>query len=97
MTRIGSLPLNIHEVWPRPFWGEAYPCYRRKKILVDHFIGHIPLLYKKLIKPDMLNQNQECLNILCLKLEKTVMNFKSPPMIKIVFLFARDLWVSPSY
>ena len=31
----------IHEVWPRPFWGEAY---RRKKILVDHFIGHIPLL-----------------------------------------------------
>ena len=43
----GSIPLNIHEVWPRPFWGEAY---RRKKIPVDHFISHIPLLYKKLIK-----------------------------------------------
>ena len=25
---LGSIPLNIHEVWPRPFWGEAY---RRKK------------------------------------------------------------------
>ena len=33
-----SIPLNIHEVWPCPFWGEAY---RRKKIPVDHFIGHI--------------------------------------------------------
>ena len=43
----GGIPLNIHEVWLRPFWREAY---RRKKIPVDHFIGHIPLLYKKLIK-----------------------------------------------
>ena len=43
----GSIPQNIHEVWPRPFWGEAY---RWKKIPVDHFIGHIPLFYKKLIK-----------------------------------------------
>ena len=43
----GSIPLNIHAVWPRPFWGEAY---LRKKLPVDHFIGHIPLFYKKLIK-----------------------------------------------
>ena len=42
-----SIPLNIHEGWQRPFWGETY---RRKKIEVDHFIGHIPLLYKKLMK-----------------------------------------------
>ena len=47
---LGSIPLNIHEVWPRPFWGEAY---RRKKIPEDHFIGHIPLLYKKLIKDQL--------------------------------------------
>ena len=44
---ISSIPLNIHEVWPHTFWGEAY---RRKKIPVNHFIGHIPLLYKKWIK-----------------------------------------------
>ena len=44
---MGSIPLNIHKVWPCPFLGETY---RRKKIPVDHFIGHIPLLYKKLIK-----------------------------------------------
>ena len=43
----GSIPLNIHEVHPHPFWGEPY---RRKKIPVDHFIGHTLLLYKKLIK-----------------------------------------------
>ena len=46
-TSKGSIPLNIHEVWLRPFSGEAYG---RKKIPVDHFISHIPLLYKKLIK-----------------------------------------------
>ena len=43
----GSIPLNIHEARLHPLWGEAY---RRKKIPVDHFIGHILLLYKKLIK-----------------------------------------------
>ena len=43
----GSIPLTFHKVWPRLFWGEAY---RWKKIPVDPFIGHIPLLYKKLIK-----------------------------------------------
>ena len=43
----GSIPLNIHEVWPRPFWGEAY---RWKKNPVDHFIGHIPLFYQKFTK-----------------------------------------------
>ena len=46
----GSIPLNIHEMWPRPFWGEAY---RRKKISVDHFIGHKSLLYKKLIEDQL--------------------------------------------
>ena len=69
----GSIPLNIHEVWSRLFWGEAY---RGKIIPLDNFIGHIPLLYKKLIK----NQNQECLNISCPKLEKTVLNFLGHPL-----------------
>ena len=36
---IGSILLNIHEVWPRPFWrGSSH----QKKNTVDHFIGHIP-------------------------------------------------------
>ena len=90
------LPLNIHEVWQRPFCGEAY---RRKKIPADHFLGHIPLLYKKLIKDQIyiLNQNQEYLNILCPKLEKTVLYFRPPPMIKTISLFASRLVGFPSY
>ena len=47
---MGSIPLNIHEVWPRVFGGEAY---RQKKNSSGSFhlvIGHIPLLYKKVIK-----------------------------------------------
>ena len=43
----GSNPLNIHEVWPRPKWGEEA---LGRKSRVDHFIGHVPLLYKKVIK-----------------------------------------------
>ena len=43
----GSIPLNIHEVWPRPFWEEAY---HRKIVPVDHFTAHIPLLNNKLMK-----------------------------------------------
>ena len=35
----GSNLVNIHEVWPRPFWrGSSH----QKKNTVDHFIGHIP-------------------------------------------------------
>ena len=35
----GSILLNIHEVWPRPFWGGSS---HQNKTSVDHFIGHIP-------------------------------------------------------
>ena len=45
----GSIPLNIYEMWPlaTPY---TERCYRREKTPVDHFIGNIPLLYKKVIK-----------------------------------------------
>ena len=43
---MSSIPLNIHEVWPRSKWGGGY---NQKKTPVDHFIGHIPLLYKNVI------------------------------------------------
>ena len=36
---IGSIPLNIREVWPRPFWGGSS---HQNKTPVDHSIGHIP-------------------------------------------------------
>ena len=42
-----SLHLVIHEECPRPKRGVYYS---QMKILVNHSIGHIPLLYKKVIK-----------------------------------------------
>ena len=67
ILRIGSILLNIHEVWPRPFWrGSSY----QNKTLVDHFIGQIPFASLEFDKrPDKINQNQESLNILCPKQE----------------------------
>ena len=43
----GSILLNIHEVWPCPFWRGSSP---QKKNTVVHFIGHIPLLHWKVIR-----------------------------------------------
>ena len=43
----GSNSLNIHEVWPRAKWGEE-ALGRNSRL--DHFIGHIPLLYKNVLK-----------------------------------------------
>ena len=37
----GSIPLNIHEVSPRPKRGGGD---RQQKTPVDHFIGHIPFV-----------------------------------------------------
>ena len=66
----GSSPLNIHEVWPRPFWGGR--CHQNKTP-VDHFIGHIPFASLEGDKrPDKINQNPESLNILCPKQENDV-------------------------
>ena len=64
-----------------------------KKTPVDHFIGHISMLYKKvIIRPDITNQNQECLNILCPKQEKAVLIFLDHPrdifFLSTFFLFA---------
>ena len=43
---------------------------------MEHFNGVIPLLYKKGDKrPDIINQNQKCLNILCPKHEENVLIF----------------------
>ena len=58
VTSCGSIPLNIHELWPRPKRGVGY---RQKKSPVDHFIGHMPLLLKGDKRLDIINQNQECL------------------------------------
>ena len=53
-TRIGSILLNIHEVWPRLFWGGSS---HQKKNTVDHFIGHIPFASLEGDKrPDKINQ-----------------------------------------
>ena len=43
-TIAGRILLNIHEVAPRPKRRESNA---QKKTPVDHFIGYIPLLYKK--------------------------------------------------
>ena len=65
-----SIPLNIHEVWPRPFWGGSS---LQNKTPVDHSIGHIPFASLEGDKrPDKINQNPECLNILCPKQENNV-------------------------
>ena len=66
----GSIPLNIHEVWPRPFWGGGS---LHNKTPVGHFIGHIPFASLEVDKrPDKINQNPESLNILCHKQENNV-------------------------
>ena len=50
----GSILLNIHEVWPRPFWGGSS---HQNKLPVDHFIGHIPFASLEGDKrPDKINQ-----------------------------------------
>ena len=66
----GSIPLNIHEVWPRPFWrGSSL----QNKTPMDHSIGHIPFASLEGDKrPDKINQNPESLNNLCPKQENNV-------------------------
>ena len=60
---IGSIPLNIHKVWPRPFLGGSS---NQNKTPVDHSIGYIPFTALEGDKrPDKINQNPENLNILC--------------------------------
>ena len=68
----GSIPLNIHEVWPRPFWGGSS---HQNKTPVDHSIGHKPIPFTLLEgdkRPDKINQNPESLNIFCPKQENNV-------------------------
>ena len=50
----GSILLNIHEVWPRPFWrGSSH----QEKNTVDHFIGHIPFAsFERDKRPDKINK-----------------------------------------
>ena len=51
---IGSILLNIHEVWPRPFWGGSS---HQKENTVYHLIGHIPFASLEGDKrPDKINQ-----------------------------------------
>ena len=57
VLKTGCNPLNINELWPRPKRGVGY---RQKKIPVSYDIT-----------PDIINQNQVCLNILCPEQEKT--------------------------
>ena len=60
---IGSSPLNINEVWPRPFWGGSS---LQIKTPVDHSIGHAPFASLEDDKrPDKINHNPGSLNILC--------------------------------
>ena len=49
----GSIPLNIHEVWPRPFLGGSS---LQNKTPVDHSIGHISFASLEVDKrPDKIN------------------------------------------
>ena len=67
---IGSIPHNIHEVWPRQFGGGSSPP---NKTPVDHSFGHIPFASLEGDKrPDKINQKPEILNILCPKQENNV-------------------------
>ena len=92
---IGSILLNIHEVWPRPFWRGSS---NQNKSPMDHFIAHIPFASLEGDKrPDKINQNQEGLNILCFKQENNVSIFRVPPLIRIICLFAAGLGGTPTY
>ena len=88
MSPKGSILLNIHEVWPRPFWrGSSH----QNKTPVDHSIGHIHFAsLEGDERPDKINQNQESLDILCPKQENNVSIFRVPPLIKITCLFVVD-------
>ena len=95
MLRIGSILLNIHEVWPRPFWrGSSH----QNKSPVDHSIGHIHFASLEGDKrPDIINQNQESLNILCPKQENNVSIFRVPPSDKTHLFICCGLGGSPTY
>ena len=83
---MGRIPLNIHEVWPRPFWGGSS---HQNKSPVGHSIGHIPFTsLEGDNRPDKINQNPESLSILCPKQEINVKMIRVPPLIKIIYLFA---------
>ena len=87
----GRIPLNIHEVTPRPKRRESYG---QKKTPVDQFIGHIPLLYKKAIK----DQIQQCrFEHFMPKAGENLLIFRSSPLIKDIYLFAWRLPGFPSY
>ena len=82
---IGSIPLNIHEVWPRPFWGGRS---HQNKTPVDYSIGHIPFTsLEGDNRPYKMNQNPESLNILCPKQENKVEIFRVPPLIKKIIYY----------
>ena len=74
----GSIPLNIHEVLPRPFWGGSS---HQNKTPVDHSIGHVPFgSLEGGKRPVKINQNPESLNFLCPKQENNVKNFRVSPL-----------------
>ena len=76
MLSTGSIPLNIHEVWPHPFWGGSS---HQNKTPVDHVIGHIPSTSLEGDKrPDKIIQNPESLKILCPKQENNVRFLEYP-------------------
>ena len=55
---IGSIPLDIHEVWPHPKLGGGY-CQKKTQInQINFFIGHVPLLYKKVITDQISNKSK---------------------------------------
>ena len=64
---------------------------------MDHYFGHIPFASLEGDKrPDKINQNQESLIMLFPKQENNVSIFRVPPLIKIICLFAAELWGSPT-
>ena len=70
----------------------------QNKLLVDHFIGHIPFASLEGDKrPDKINQDQESLNILCPMQENNVSTFRVPPLIKIICLIAVGQGGFPTY
>ena len=86
--KIGSILLNIHEVWPRPFWRGS--SHQKKTLWVISLVICAFASLEGDKRPDKINQNQESLNILCPKQENNVSIFRVSPLIKIICLFAAD-------
>ena len=79
----GSILLNIHEVWPRPFWGGS--SHQKKTLWIIPFAS-----FEGDKRPDKINQRSREFDHLCPQQENNVSIFRVPSLIKIICLIAAD-------